>query len=233
MKWYVGDWIKDPNVSRCSPSTRGIWFDLLCSMHEMDRSGQLTGTLEELARLGRCTADQFLEAIAQLSSSQTATVQRHSHGRWSVTCRRMSRESHIRKQAQIRKQNQRVRKKSRESHTPSSCSGSCSGERTTSKNEVALSPAAAEPAANGAGGGREAPAASRFSLKDCRSYADALADIKSPAAFAKSIWRSGEDDALIAEFLERGGHGETEEERRARITRSARDRLARSARGDN
>jgi len=53
---YTGDWLKDPNLSMCSPHTRGIWIDLLCAMHENNRSGQVTGNIGQIARLCRCTA---------------------------------------------------------------------------------------------------------------------------------------------------------------------------------
>jgi hypothetical protein len=43
---------------------------------------------------------------------------------------------------------------------------------------------------------------SSFSLKECERYAASLKGIKSPQAYAKTIWRSGEDDEQIAAFLE-------------------------------
>jgi hypothetical protein len=48
---------------------------------------------------------------------------------------------------------------------------------------------------------------SRFSLKECEQYAASLKRIKTPKAFAKIIWRSGEDDDAVAEFLGRGDSG--------------------------
>jgi hypothetical protein len=47
---------------------------------------------------------------------------------------------------------------------------------------------------------------SRFSLKECRKYADSQRNIKVPAAFAKSIWRNGEADDEIAAFQANIGH---------------------------
>jgi hypothetical protein len=75
-------------------------------------------------------------------------------------------------------------------------------------------------------GATEAPSAareSRFSLKDCRKYAESLPDIKSPGAFAKSIWRTGEDDEAVAQFLEHGGRRESDREHSARLARLAAD----------
>jgi len=47
----------------------------------------------------------------------------------------------------------------------------------------------------------ERASGSRFSLKECEQYAATLKSIKSPKAYAKTIWRSGEDDDAIGDFL--------------------------------
>jgi hypothetical protein len=51
---------------------------------------------------------------------------------------------------------------------------------------------------------REHARASRFSLKECEEYASSRKGLKSVRAFAKTIWRSGEDDEQIAAF--QAGH---------------------------
>jgi hypothetical protein len=43
-------------------------------MHELDRCGQLSGTLEQLARVGYCTPDQVVAAVSELRSTHTADV---------------------------------------------------------------------------------------------------------------------------------------------------------------
>lgn len=130
FQFYTGDWLKDPNLSMCSEATRGIWMDLLCAMHENDRKGVIAGTPEQLARLCRCSAVNFDHAIDELQSTNTAGVT-DRHGKITVTCRRMRRESEEREKANVRKKRQRkgMNKKdnvtvpSRESHvTPSSSS---------------------------------------------------------------------------------------------------------------
>lgn len=30
LKFYPGDWLKEPSLTVCSPATRGIWIDLIC-----------------------------------------------------------------------------------------------------------------------------------------------------------------------------------------------------------
>jgi hypothetical protein len=46
---------------------------------------------------------------------------------------------------------------------------------------------------------------SRFSLKECEEYAASRKGIKSPKAYGKTIWRSGEDDDAIGDFLGNSG----------------------------
>lgn len=92
MKFFAGDWLKDPAVSRCCPATRGIWFDLLCAMHESDRSGVITGTREEIAALCRCSYSQMSNALIELTNNQTAVVEDLLFGKVRITNRRMRRE---------------------------------------------------------------------------------------------------------------------------------------------
>ena len=39
MPFYVGDWLKCPEVRALSPDVRGLWFDLLCYMWESTERG--------------------------------------------------------------------------------------------------------------------------------------------------------------------------------------------------
>ncbi len=75
---YPGDWKKDPELSLCSPSTRGIWFDWICSMAEISAAGRppiLTGSATALARLARCSPEEALLALNELGENQAAEIQ--------------------------------------------------------------------------------------------------------------------------------------------------------------
>ena len=72
------DDMKDSALSMCSPATRGIWFDLLCVLHELGRSGQVTCTPEQFCRVCRCTSAEFVAAIAELRTTQVAET--HERG---------------------------------------------------------------------------------------------------------------------------------------------------------
>jgi hypothetical protein len=42
FQFYPGDWLKDPNLRRCSRAARGAWIDMLCLMFECDTRGVLS-----------------------------------------------------------------------------------------------------------------------------------------------------------------------------------------------
>lgn len=129
IQFYPADHIKDPNLSMCAPATRGIWMDLLCAMHENNRSGQITGTPQQLSRLCRCTAVEFSDALADLSSTKTANVTERN-GIVTVVNRRMHREAKDRENTNLRVQkfrgNGEVTDLKRESNNASSSSVSSS-----------------------------------------------------------------------------------------------------------
>ena len=93
--FYTGDWIKDPAVSLCSPSTRGIWIDFLCAMHESNRSGIIIGNREQLTRVGRCSIVELDQALSELSQSGAADVVEHNKT-ITIINRRMKREAGLR-----------------------------------------------------------------------------------------------------------------------------------------
>ena len=74
FQFYPGDWLKDPELSMCNPATRGIWIDLLCAMHESDRSGVIVGTPDQISRLCRCSAVELTMAIDEIRDTKTADI---------------------------------------------------------------------------------------------------------------------------------------------------------------
>lgn len=102
---YTGDWLKDAALSRCTPATRGVWIDLLCGMHELDRCGQLAGTATELARLCRCSARELVSATNELQTSGAAIVQRTD--KVITVCNRRMHADYERRKALAAKQKQR------------------------------------------------------------------------------------------------------------------------------
>ena len=94
IAFMIGDWKKDPAVTRCSPATRGIWFDFLCDMHEAQSGGVLTGSRDELCRAGRCFHADLDKALSELADTRAADISERE-GKVTVICRRMHREAEI------------------------------------------------------------------------------------------------------------------------------------------
>lgn len=93
----------------CSLSTRGFWFEILGAMHELGRSGQITGTAQQLARVGRCTAAEAEDAIAELKETKAAIVAERD-GVYTLINRRMKRECDDRAKSGQRVKNHRKNK---------------------------------------------------------------------------------------------------------------------------
>jgi|GEM_PF-1510052 len=118
IHFYHGDWLKDPELAKCSPSTRGIWIDFLCAMHESDRSGQITGTREQLARVGRCTTVELEQALSELKSTNAAEVCNGRNDLVTVINRRMKRECNAKEKAKLRVEKCRNKRKCNADVTP-------------------------------------------------------------------------------------------------------------------
>lgn len=75
-------------------------------MHEMDRSGVIAGTREQLAQVCRCQAVHVASAIEELDITGAADVTERN-GVVTVVCRRMKREAKARKDSMLRVQKHR------------------------------------------------------------------------------------------------------------------------------
>lgn len=101
MLFFIGDWIKDPKLSLCTPATRGVWIDLLCAMHESGRTGKLCGTSEQLSRTARCSAAELAQALTDLQTTGAADVTERN-GTITLINRRMEREHKQREKGTLR-----------------------------------------------------------------------------------------------------------------------------------
>lgn len=101
MKFDVGAWKKDTAISSCSEETRGIWFELLCAMFESEQCGQLSNTLQVIARLGRTTVPKLRKALAELSATNAADVT-FRNSNVTIINRKMRREFEVRNATRLR-----------------------------------------------------------------------------------------------------------------------------------
>lgn len=83
------DWFSDPNVSQLRLASRAVWREAIMRMQQLDGTGRLSGQVEVLARLCRCTSGDLLACIsdlilrnaADITADDRYTVTRESSGR--------------------------------------------------------------------------------------------------------------------------------------------------------
>lgn len=92
-KWYPQDWKGDPQLSRCSAATRGIWADAISCMMQQ-QTFKIEGTDDELARDCRCFPAEIQAAHDELKRTKTAEVYMQN-GCKTWVCRRLKREHEI------------------------------------------------------------------------------------------------------------------------------------------
>lgn len=99
FQFYPGDWLKDPNLRRCSPAARGVWVDMLCLMFECDPRGVLaTGGKpwgdDEIASVISGQTAEVLSCIQELLTKEVAS----RNGAGAIFSRRMVRDEQIRRE---------------------------------------------------------------------------------------------------------------------------------------
>ena len=141
----VGAWMTDPNLSMCRPATRGIWIDLICAMHMLDRCGSVSGMPDELARLARCSVQDVRVAVSDLRAHDVADIS-ESNG---IINRRMRRAFRDRKSNQERQRRHRGSGVAPPSRDPSRSDGEDGNGYVTSDSPVPpLSPGDGLPLGN-------------------------------------------------------------------------------------
>lgn len=98
FQFYPGDWMKDPNVRRCSLAARGVWMDILCLMFECEDRGVLASgdkpwSDQEVAGAVSGPTDVVLSCIAELELK--GVVSRNQSG--AMFSRRLVRDEQVRK----------------------------------------------------------------------------------------------------------------------------------------
>lgn len=73
MKFNSGHWMQDPALSMCSPATRGVWIDMIASMH-IAGDYKVSGKVRPLSRALRCSSEELISAIEDLAETDTCNV---------------------------------------------------------------------------------------------------------------------------------------------------------------
>ncbi len=90
MKFFPGDYLRDPAVRSCSLTARGLWTDMLCFMHLSPRRGYLQQngkpvSAEQIARMSGCSTDDASRLLQELEDA--GVFSRTEHG--TIYSRRM------------------------------------------------------------------------------------------------------------------------------------------------
>lgn len=98
IQFYPGDWRKDMGVQSLSFHDRGVWFELLCLMHDSEIRGKLIlggrpMGRESMARLLGIPVDELAATMETLLETGVASRDEETGA---IMCRRMVRDEHIR-----------------------------------------------------------------------------------------------------------------------------------------
>ena len=99
MQFYVGDWRKDPGVQALDFHDRGVWFELICLMHESEERGKLmlNGAAMPEDAISRLLGLDKQILTTTLTKLLTYGVASTCEETGAITCRRMIRDENLRK----------------------------------------------------------------------------------------------------------------------------------------
>lgn len=95
-QWYWKDWLSDTELQSASPSTRGIWVNLLGRMWQMEAS-ELKLSTAQFCRLAGCTEDELKQFLEEAQALGFCYASRQSNSDITVTSRRRQRQEKARK----------------------------------------------------------------------------------------------------------------------------------------
>src|SRR5690349_18776272 len=95
ITFWKSDWMSDPLLTSCSLATRGAWMDILCAIHSLDNYGKITRTLEQFAKLARCTPQEMRSAIDELKEMEVADIT-EIESKITIISRRMKKDQELR-----------------------------------------------------------------------------------------------------------------------------------------
>ena len=116
IKFFVGDWRRDPKVAMLSASGRGAWLEMILTMHDL-ADFKIEGTVREIARMCHLDSSEVQSALQELYRLGVADIS------WcddpvtgeaivTVVSRRLEREEKTRSDARERQKKYREKKKS-------------------------------------------------------------------------------------------------------------------------
>jgi len=98
FQFYPADWRKDPSVQSLDYETRGVWFEMLCLMHESDERGvlMLNGQPMPIEALGRLLGLDNQNLTTHLTKLLTYGVARRREADGAIFNKRMVNDEKLR-----------------------------------------------------------------------------------------------------------------------------------------
>lgn len=114
VQWYFRDWLSDKQLQAASPTSRGIWANLLnymmdCSATTQDcEPGKLKRMgIRQICQLGGCMPDEAEAFVEEAMDLKFCDVEVDSPGLYTFVSRRLSRDHEQRRKWRERKRKQR------------------------------------------------------------------------------------------------------------------------------
>jgi hypothetical protein len=120
IKFFVGDWRRDPKVAMLSAAGRGVWLEMILTMHDLSDC-KIEGTVREIARMCHLDMAEVQSALQELERHGVAEVTWRNDSVTgeaivTVVSRRLEREEKTRSDARERQKKYRQKKKSQENN---------------------------------------------------------------------------------------------------------------------
>lgn len=129
FQFYPGDWRRDTQVQMANMETRGVWFEMLCCMHDAPERGKIRGTHKQIVTLLGCAGDELTRSLKEIEALHIGNVT-HGNDIITITNRRMYNEDQAeikaREQTKKRVAKHRAQKARNDEVTPPSSSSASS-----------------------------------------------------------------------------------------------------------
>lgn len=137
FQFYVKDWLSDPQLRLASPSTKGIWIDLLCYMWSAPEKGKLDLMPENFSKLTGAKNGDVELFISEAQAYNFCDISVTDNGNLQIYNRRMYREEKDRENNRLRQKRYRDKHHRNAKVTPLSPTPSPTPTPTTKKKACA------------------------------------------------------------------------------------------------
>ncbi len=103
------DWLGDTRLRMASPSTRGIWIDLLCFMWDLNPKGEISASSEDICKMTGASLEEFKRFSDEAQKYNFCDFSVTDNGLSQIRNRRMYRNDIKRKNSKLRQRRHRAK----------------------------------------------------------------------------------------------------------------------------